>query len=116
MAFPFFASCTASSISAAGTMHTGQPGPAMTSTFSGRRLRSPKCVMVHSWVPHTWHIFTLCFLGVTSLIFSAIFWANSGFLNFRFWAIISPYSPAAKTSFHRLRVSKASSSSKTWMA
>ncbi len=59
----FRPAATASSISAAGTIHTGQPGPAITSTFSGKRLRKPKWVIVHSWVPQTWQILILPFFG-----------------------------------------------------
>ena len=84
---PIFANCTASSISAAGTMQTGHPGPAITSTVSGKRLRKPKCVIVHSWVPQTWQIFIFPAFGAKLLIFDAIFCANSGFLNFRFSAM-----------------------------
>jgi hypothetical protein len=58
---------------------TGQPGPAMTSTFSGSRLRKPKWLMVHSCVPQTWHILTER-VGASFLIWSVTRLVRAGSL------------------------------------
>jgi hypothetical protein len=78
MTSPFFAIWMAASTSEAGKMQTGQPGPAITSMFLGRRLRIPKWLMVHSWVPHTWQILAIPVFGVKALILSDTRFAISG--------------------------------------
>ena len=73
-----FAILMAASTSEAGKIQTGQPGPAITSIFFGSKLRMPKWLMVHSWVPQTWQILIVRVFGVKDLIFSATRLANSG--------------------------------------
>src|SRR5574341_610682 len=53
MRLPSRANATASSTSGMSVMHTGQPGPMMTSRSRGKTARRPKRAMACSWLPHT---------------------------------------------------------------
>src|SRR3990170_1595734 len=65
------ASLTANSISCPGHTHTGQPGPAMTSTLSGSKSLKPKRLITFSCVPHTCIILTGRFIGLSLILLTS---------------------------------------------